>query len=65
MPSRVVVLGERRIGDDPVEPHQLAALDVCSGSARVSSLRRSASGMPCRSMFILQMDQTPPLFSWP
>ena len=39
--------------------------DPCCGSARVSSLRRSAVLMPCSSMFILAMDQTVPLASCP
>ncbi|MDT4858751.1 hypothetical protein FQZ97_932320 [compost metagenome] len=38
---------------------------TCCGSARVSSLRRSALLMPCSSMFIFAMDQTVPLASWP
>ena len=38
---------------------------TCCGSARVSSLRRSAVLMPCSSMFILAMDQTVPLASCP
>ena len=35
MLALVVVLGERRIGDHPVEAHQLAAVDVLRVSERV------------------------------
>ncbi|MNZ64401.1 hypothetical protein D3C78_825690 [compost metagenome] len=35
------------------------------GSARVSSFSSQALLMPCSSMFILAMDQTVPLNSWP
>ena len=38
---------------------------VCIGSASVSPFWMSASGMPWSSRFIFEMDQTPPLFSWP
>ena len=31
----------------------------------MSSLRMSASRMPCRSMFIFEIDQVVPLASWP
>ena len=40
-------------------------LSRCSGSLSVSPWRISALRMPCRSMFILQMAQVPPLSSCP
>ena len=46
-------------------PIQVAGQDLCCGRRMVSSWRMSAWAMPCRSMFILQMDQVVPMLSCP
>ena len=60
-----VVLAEGRIGEHPVVAAQFVVVVLVLRLLMVSSCRMSAWAMPCSSMFILQIDQVVPIFSWP